>query len=231
MSTTIMSACWKLQGMTASQKSVLISLADQANDDGVCWPSVGSISKRTCLSERAVQNAIKWLAESGLLSIHHRQGRSTIYTVTPAEYAPPQEVRPAKDAPPPPHHMHPTPAPDAPITINEPSVEPPIRKKVAREKTSFCWLTGKIVGLHDAVIDKWQEAYPAIDVRAEITKAEAWQLANPKNRKSDYTRFLNGWLSRAQDRAPRVGAARAGRPSINDFSDGDDPFAGMRTSL
>ena len=40
MSTHILSACWALSGMSSTQKLVLISLADQANDDGVCWPSV-----------------------------------------------------------------------------------------------------------------------------------------------------------------------------------------------
>ena len=33
MSTIIMAACWPLQGMSPSQKAVLISLADKANDD------------------------------------------------------------------------------------------------------------------------------------------------------------------------------------------------------
>ena len=59
MSTMIMASCWQLQGMSASQKAVLISLADQANDDGVCWPAVGTIAARTCLSERAVREASK----------------------------------------------------------------------------------------------------------------------------------------------------------------------------
>ncbi|HCL4023078.1 TPA: helix-turn-helix domain-containing protein, partial [Pseudomonas aeruginosa] len=52
-----MTQCWPLQGMSAPQKAVLISLADNSNDDGVCWPSVAKIAERTCLSERAVRNA------------------------------------------------------------------------------------------------------------------------------------------------------------------------------
>lgn len=143
MSTIIMSACWPLQGMNASQKSVLISLADNANDDGVCWPSIKYISERTCLSTRAVQNAIKWLTEHGAVQVSERQGRSTVYTVTPAEYAPPQEMRPADAAPhprrkctPPPQEMRGTPADAAPITVKnhqgtvkEPSITPAARVK------------------------------------------------------------------------------------------------------
>jgi hypothetical protein len=124
MSTVIMAQCWPLQGMTPAQKAVLISIADNANDDGVGWPSVPYIAMRTCLSERAVQNAIKWLALVGLLSAQERNGRSTVYTVTPAAYSPPQEMRGAdKDDTPAlndvtPAANAPTPAAAAPRTVN-----------------------------------------------------------------------------------------------------------------
>lgn len=124
MSTVIMSQCWPLKGMSAPQKAVLISLADNANDDGVCWPSVARISERTCLSERAVRNAIRWLEEVGILSSTQRYGRSTYYTVTPASYAPGTTCPPAPDADPPRHDVPTTPAPRAPRTVIEPSSEP-----------------------------------------------------------------------------------------------------------
>lgn len=137
MSTIIMSACWPLQGLTPAQKAVLISLADNANDEGVCWPSVAKIAERTCLSERAVQQAIKVLNECKALSIEARQGRSTMFTVTPAAFAPPQKIHPrrkctpaansptpADAAPPPPQDLHPTPADAAPRTVIEPTREP-----------------------------------------------------------------------------------------------------------
>ena len=83
MSTIIMTACWPLQGMSPAQKAVLVSLADNANDDGVCWPSVARIAERTCLSERAVRNALRWLEQVHVLTAHQRAGRSTWYTVSP----------------------------------------------------------------------------------------------------------------------------------------------------
>jgi hypothetical protein len=124
LSTIIMSACWPLQGMSGPQKAVLISLADNANDEGVCWPSVARIAQRTCLGERTVQTAIKWLTQVGLLEIRERMGRSTVYTLTAASYAPPQEMHPATDAPPPPQLTTETPAAAAPRTVIEPSSEP-----------------------------------------------------------------------------------------------------------
>lgn len=124
MSTIVMTACWPLQGMSPAQKAVLISLADNANDDGVCWPSVATIGSRTCLSERAVRNALRWLEEASLLTSHQRFGRSTWYTITPAAYAPGTICPPAPDAPSPRQEMPPTPAPGAPRTVKEPSIEP-----------------------------------------------------------------------------------------------------------
>jgi len=49
--------------------SVLVALADQANDDGICWPSVGSISRRTRLSERTVQRALRSLVADRQISV------------------------------------------------------------------------------------------------------------------------------------------------------------------
>lgn len=136
MSTILMSACWPLQGMSPAQKAVLISLADQANDDGYCWPSVGTIASRTCLSERAVQGAIKWLQSARLLGASERRGTSSVYQITPAAYAPPQEMRPADaaprgagNAPPPPQMLHPTPADAAP----KPSMNRQLNRKEPKD--------------------------------------------------------------------------------------------------
>lgn len=125
-----MAQCWMLEGMTAPQKAVLISLADQANDSGVCWPSVGTIAKRTSLSQRAVQEALAWLQASGAVFREYKSNTSTVYTVTPLGYsaakAPKKRARAtgapsappahgAPHAPSAPHaHGAPPPAPGAP---------------------------------------------------------------------------------------------------------------------
>ncbi|WP_080704632.1 helix-turn-helix domain-containing protein [Bordetella bronchiseptica] len=94
MSTIVMSACWPIQTKTPVQKAVLMSMADNANDEGVCWPSVAYIVMRTCAGERTVQDAIKWLIKHGAITASGRSGRSTVYTVTPAKFAPPQDLHP-----------------------------------------------------------------------------------------------------------------------------------------
>ena len=126
-----MTEAWKAE-MPHGRKFVLMSLCDNANDQGECFPSVSMIAKRCSMGERTVQGHIHELEKAGILQRNERPGRSTIYMLnprrfcTPADSAPPQEMHPtpADSAPTPPQISHPTPAEPAPITIKEPSIEP-----------------------------------------------------------------------------------------------------------
>lgn len=80
MSTRVMDACWGLR-LQPTEKAVLMSLADQANDAGVCWPSVGSLCERTCLGERTVQRALRALEAAGLLVCAVGAMKSNRYTL------------------------------------------------------------------------------------------------------------------------------------------------------
>lgn len=131
-----MSIAFRAQ-VTSTQKLVLLALCDSANDAGECYPSVPTLMIKCSLSERAVQAAVGDLERLGQLHRELRIGRSTVYWMTPNADQPPQQVHPrttrtpaagaptpARRAPPPPQQVHPTPAAGAPITINEPSIDP-----------------------------------------------------------------------------------------------------------
>jgi type II secretory pathway pseudopilin PulG len=79
-----MDACWALQ-LPPTEKAVLISLADQANDAGVCWPSVASLCERTCLGQRTVQRALRALEQAGLLACAVGAMKSNRYTLAVAQ--------------------------------------------------------------------------------------------------------------------------------------------------
>lgn len=51
----------------------------------------------------------------------------------------------------------------------------------------------------------WMKAYPAVQIDTELAKAAVWVVANPKNKKSNYARFLANWFTKAQDKAPAMG--------------------------
>lgn len=63
-------------------------------------------------------------------------------------------------------------------------------------------------------IADWYAAFPAVDVETEVKKAAVWLKANPRNKKSNYARFITNWLTKAQDKAPALGGGKA-IPSIS----------------
>lgn len=86
-----MSSCWPLR-MPPPAKAVLISLADMANDDGYCWPSIERLCERTCFGRTAVIDAIHWLETHAVLKAHRTNGRKTTYTVTPESFSEEESV-------------------------------------------------------------------------------------------------------------------------------------------
>ena len=77
MSVKVMGLVWDLDGLTSSQKLVLLAYADHADHNGKSiFPSVELISKKTSLSERTVQRTTRDLEEMGLLvsSGKHKSG-------------------------------------------------------------------------------------------------------------------------------------------------------------
>ena len=85
MSTRIMALCWPLQ-MRPPAKAVLVSLADMANDEGYCWPTIERLCQRTCFGRTAVIEAIAWLEQCGALRAGRSNGRKTVYWVQPAQF-------------------------------------------------------------------------------------------------------------------------------------------------
>ena len=86
MSTRIMSLCWPLQ-MRPPAKAVLVSLADMANDEGYCWPTIERLCERTCFGRTAVIDAIAWLESRGAVRASRSNGRKTTYWVEPGKFS------------------------------------------------------------------------------------------------------------------------------------------------
>ena len=66
----------------STAKLILIKLADQANDEGRCWPSIRWICKHTELSERSVQNGLRWLEQFGFIDTIFRYDKENEINLT-----------------------------------------------------------------------------------------------------------------------------------------------------
>ena len=84
--------------------------------------------------------------------------------------------------------------------------------------------TGEEWEADDADIIQWQKTYPAVDVFGELAKMESWLDANPTKRKTEkgIKRFVNSWLSRAQDRGGSSPIQNPAKKSLRDRSNLDD---------
>lgn len=77
---------WDLQDLTQSETLVMLSLADAARDDGVCWPSQAVIAKKSRMSVRNIRRVISRLTEVGLVRVHLRSSqfgrKTTVYQLS-----------------------------------------------------------------------------------------------------------------------------------------------------
>ena len=196
MSIKLMSQVWEREDLDPHECLVMLSLADHADAEGSCYPSVQRICRRTGMKERGVQSVVKRLIARGFLSIRMNAGKrgTNLYTLhlTPAPDAPPQQMRGAPDAPPPRTECGSTPAPDAPEpsgTVNEPSV------KVA--KATLCVRR----------FSEFWDAYPHRDGKRNRKGAEAKYRAAVKRGIPEQT-IIDGARAAHHDRRVRTGYAR-----------------------
>lgn len=87
MSMEMMVRAMKIKVGNPLRKLVLLKLADNASDQGECWPSVPYIADQCEISERSVQNHIQQLVKDGLVRIEKRLAenglnRSNVYHIT-----------------------------------------------------------------------------------------------------------------------------------------------------
>jgi len=82
MAISLMVEVWKLP-LNPSQKLVLLSLSDNANEDtGACWPSVETVSRKTGLGRRTVQRVLRQLEELEYVETVGRFNKSSVYKLT-----------------------------------------------------------------------------------------------------------------------------------------------------
>jgi uncharacterized protein YdaU (DUF1376 family) len=106
----------------------------------------------------------------------------------------------------------PNPSPSLPYT--EPEIQPaapvptsePAKPSRSRAKSSMLWSADAgWQGISDADRSEWAAAFPAAVLDQELAKATAWLRANPKRAvRSNWRRFLVGWLQRCQDKGGTI---------------------------
>jgi len=86
MSIKLMTMAFNAYVNNPVRKLILIKLCDNANDDGVCWPSYARIADQCEVSKRCAMEHIKWLSDNGFLQVESRfkdgNQSSNCYTIS-----------------------------------------------------------------------------------------------------------------------------------------------------
>lgn len=209
-----MSLVWTVR-LPDSEKIVLLALADAANDEGLCWPSMATLSTKCSKSDRTVQAAIKSLVASGHLSRQELPGRGCRYIVhpTPEAASPPKPLPPEDFAPPKRTTVTPEAASDNPSrTITSPKASPSSRASTRQPKPKPQRLSDdwNPVRFSDGtvareIVDRRGGAW----ARAAMEKFRNWAAnADDRNgRKLDWQRAWANWVIE-EDNRNGAGAGR-----------------------
>ena len=77
MSIRVMTDVWRYSRARGTDLLVLLALADSANDEGECWPSIASVGSKSRLEPRNARKRIRALEELGEVVVIENGGRSS----------------------------------------------------------------------------------------------------------------------------------------------------------
>ena len=81
MSVKIMTRVWEYSGQGASELLLLLAIADNADDDGYCWPGGEYLANKVRMSYRSVMRLIQSLEETKELYCDHNRRNGNRYLV------------------------------------------------------------------------------------------------------------------------------------------------------
>jgi len=76
-----MSNIWEHGPAKWTERYVLLAIADNANDDGVAWPSIPRLVRKCVLSKSTVLRTIQELEKEGWLTVERHEGKANSYQV------------------------------------------------------------------------------------------------------------------------------------------------------
>lgn len=188
----------KRRDLKPSDKIVFAVIFDKIGDNGYCWPGVRTIAQDSGLTEKTVIKSIRRLEAVGLVTAERRgPGKSTHYYLTKS-VGETTTVKKRKCG-----RKYNSGVGE---TTTEAWEKLPLTQtdtlNQTTESTSFAFVlrSKKLWHLSQAKLDEYTEAFPNLDVEAELHKAAQWLVDNPGRRKTarGMTRFLGGWLGRAK---------------------------------
>jgi len=179
------------QKLPGNVKIVLLALADNANDDGYCWPSQEVIAEKSSMTTRNLRRVLTALEERGYIRIDERRRAdgykaSNGYQLSPAKLSgevSADKISPDKKA----QSQRTT------VSYQEPSVEPSKTVNAGEDFDRFWESYPRKVG-KDAARKAWQSAVKRADPSVIFAGLERL-LPSLKAREPAYVPYPSTWLN------------------------------------
>lgn len=81
MSVRVMSLVWD-STVPAPERFTLLALADRADEDGKCWPSIRTLAQKCCTGESTIRRHLTALVFAEVITVEHRFNTSSLYTIS-----------------------------------------------------------------------------------------------------------------------------------------------------
>lgn len=196
----------------SARKLVLIKLADNANDQGFCWPSHQYIADQCEISKRSVINHISALEEMGLVTVKKRKkesgGNHSNYYYLHFDGVKILHGGSENSAPSPSENS-------APITCHslEPVKEPICGKAEPKKEKRMTQLPDSFEP-NENNIETAKKA--GIDIEYQLQQFKDWHLAKGSKYK-DWNRAFNTWLRKSVEFSQNKGVSQQQERRINDL--------------
>ncbi|MFC5992902.1 helix-turn-helix domain-containing protein [Pseudonocardia hispaniensis] len=242
MSVRVMSLVWD-STVPAPERFTLLALADRADEDGRCWPSIGTLAQKCCTGESTVRRHLAALEQQRVITVQRRFNASSLYTIsldrlrelaadnkTPSQSDTPssqsdrgcQSDTPSQSERTPPVKLSGPPSQSEHLSIIDPSVDPSggPRKRGTRIPDDFV-VTDEMKA--------WARTHTPLVGQAESDLfVDYWQAESGAHAtKRDWRKAWQVWMRREQKRVERR------RPTLRSVpapraSDPDAAFADLR---
>lgn len=179
----VMVDVWKCEALTDQAETlIMLALADMANNDGVCWPSLETIAKRSRVTRSYVVRVLRSLKERGFIDwekpVNKKSNHYVIVRAALVNSVHQNESSSELSTPGTVYSVH----QDSVLSTPDPSLIPQVKPKVG-------------AGAPDR--PAWVDEYRAVFAR--YPKKNTWQLAADDLGEYDHDRFTavcREWLLR-----------------------------------
>lgn len=86
VSIKVMALVWEVTDLNQCETLVALALADHANDQGLCWPSMDRVAAKARISQRQARRVMRSLESKGLILTKRGGGRKTEKKIVTNQY-------------------------------------------------------------------------------------------------------------------------------------------------